>query len=416
MITTYNVVSSNGFIATKDGKEDFIPDEVWNDFLDLCTETYGKNGAVIIGRKTYDTIQAYADELIRPFEELPIKKIVLSRDNNFNIKKGYIVLHSLGDLDLLEEDNFLVSSGPDLNMSLLNNNLIDMVILNVLPISIKDRIKPLKTDISFYFANLTIEKKTEKRKFLIYRKDIVQQVTDLLNQANLLTHQMDRGVVGIHDKNYADKILTFYAGWKVKCIEIFFQDEVHPEYTEYEKYYNVFADSDGVSDMSYLALKNKELRNGFYNKISPLFVDNRNGEIVLGQWPISQMDLAIEGLRKRKGAMDNFLEELKSKKKGPVIVLHLDDEGLKRTRGNEELIYPIETTSDRHVILMSAIKGPTRPMNIKLKGKKKAPSIKKELNNTVKNLLKLNDIHGHEELVVNNGLGYEIDQKYEIIY
>jgi hypothetical protein len=168
--------------------------------------------------------------------------------------------------------------------------------------------------------------------------------------------------------------------------------------------------------MSYLALKNKELRNGFYNKISPLFVDNRNGEIVLGQWPISQMDLAIEGLRKRKGAMDNFLEELKSKKKGPVIVLHLDDEGLKRTRGNEELIYPIETTSDRHVILMSAIKGPTRPMNIKLKGKKKAPSIKKELNNTVKNLLKLNDIHGHEELVVNNGLGYEIDQKYEIIY
>ena len=84
MLTLYNAVSSEGFIARKDGNEDFIPDNLWQNFINLCEEY----GALIMGRNTYDTIQNYGEEFIQSFEELPIKKIVVSSNQDFNPKKG----------------------------------------------------------------------------------------------------------------------------------------------------------------------------------------------------------------------------------------------------------------------------------------------------------------------------------------
>ncbi len=142
MVTLYNVTSSDGFIAKKDGNEDFIPDNLWVNFLNLCKE----HGAIIIGRKTYDTIQKYDQDLLAPFEKLPIRKIVVTANRQFRPKQGYVVAHSPEDAVLLAPDA-LVSSGPTLNDYLLKNGFVKKVIFHEVPIAIGEGIKPFEENV-----------------------------------------------------------------------------------------------------------------------------------------------------------------------------------------------------------------------------------------------------------------------------
>ncbi|MDO8572767.1 MAG: hypothetical protein Q7S11_03315 [bacterium] len=135
MLTLYNVLSSDGFIAAKDGGEDFIPDEVWGDFLELCT----KYGALIMGKNAYGAIQSFDKELVEPFENLSIEKIVVTRDKNLKPKRGYAVINSLREAATLHP-NMLLCSGPKLNTAFLKEKLIDRIILNKLPIAIGEGI------------------------------------------------------------------------------------------------------------------------------------------------------------------------------------------------------------------------------------------------------------------------------------
>ena len=137
MFTLYNVTSSDGFIARADGSEDFIPDDLWQNFLDLCREY----GTLVIGRKTYDALQAYDKEPLRLFEELPIRKIVVSGNGDFQPKLGYTVAHSPEDAFALAP-NALVSSGPTLNNFLLKNGMVKKIILHEVPTSIGEGIRP----------------------------------------------------------------------------------------------------------------------------------------------------------------------------------------------------------------------------------------------------------------------------------
>lgn len=137
MVTLYNVISADGFIARKDGSEDFIPDNLWQNFLSLCKEY----GTLIIGRKTYDTIQAYDQELLGPFEALLIRKIIVSGNKDFSSKDGYIIATTPEEAVALAPDA-LVSSGPTLNNYLIKHHLVEEVILHEVPISIGDGIEP----------------------------------------------------------------------------------------------------------------------------------------------------------------------------------------------------------------------------------------------------------------------------------
>ena len=141
MLTLYNVISSDGFIARKDGSEDFIPDNLWPNFLDLCKEY----GTLIMGRKTYDTIQSYDRESLQYFEELPIRKIVVSGNQGFQPKSGYIIVHSPEEASALAP-NALVSSGPTLNNFLLKNNFVKKIVLHKVDTPIGEGIKPFDTD------------------------------------------------------------------------------------------------------------------------------------------------------------------------------------------------------------------------------------------------------------------------------
>jgi len=141
MLTLYNVISSDGFIARNDGSEDFIPDNLWPNFLDLCR----KYGTLIMGRKTYDAVQQYGKEFSQSLEELPIRKIVISGNLSFRPKKGYIVAHSPKDALAIAPDA-LVSSGPTLNNFLLKNGLAKNIILHEVPAAIREGIRPFDKD------------------------------------------------------------------------------------------------------------------------------------------------------------------------------------------------------------------------------------------------------------------------------
>ncbi len=143
MITLYNVISSDGFIARKNGDEDFISDNLWKNFLNLCSEY----GAIIMGRKTYDAIQKYDPGPLRQFEALPVRKIVVTANREFHPKQGYTVAHSPEEACALAP-NALVSSGPTLNNYLLKNGLVKKIILHEIPIAIGDGIKPFADNVA----------------------------------------------------------------------------------------------------------------------------------------------------------------------------------------------------------------------------------------------------------------------------
>ena len=143
MLTLYNVISQDGFIARKGGSEDFIPDDTWQYFLDLCN----RYGALIIGRKTYETIKKYDKHLLDSFESLPIKKIIVTRDRDFNADSrfGYIIMHSPEEA-VNFAPNALVSSGATLNNYLLENNFVKEIIQKKIPVSIGEGIRPYDVD------------------------------------------------------------------------------------------------------------------------------------------------------------------------------------------------------------------------------------------------------------------------------
>jgi dihydrofolate reductase len=142
MFTLYNVISKDGFIARKDGSEDFIPDTLWQNFLDICLEY----GTLVMGRKTYDVLQSYDDDLLVTFEKLPIKKMVITTDHSFSPKSGYTVANSPKDISE-SSPRALVVSGPTLNNFLLGEGMVDKVIHHEVPVSIGEGIKPFDEDL-----------------------------------------------------------------------------------------------------------------------------------------------------------------------------------------------------------------------------------------------------------------------------
>ncbi len=127
MVTSYNAVSADGFIARMDGSEDFIPDDAWDDFLNLLSSY----DAVVMGRKTYETVQMYASAMVDAFEAIPMKRIVVSRDEDFVPKISYSMITSLFEIPTIGKD-ILLTSGPGLNTAVLEAGIIDRVKLMVI--------------------------------------------------------------------------------------------------------------------------------------------------------------------------------------------------------------------------------------------------------------------------------------------
>ncbi len=137
MLTLYNVISSDGYIMTKEGDESFIPDSIWPTVLDV----FRQYDIMIMGKGTYQAFQGYGEDLLKPFEELDIRKAVISRDVAFKPKSGYEVAKNAEDI-VRSNPNVVVSSGPGFNNHLFEKKLIDKLILHKLSAALGEGIKP----------------------------------------------------------------------------------------------------------------------------------------------------------------------------------------------------------------------------------------------------------------------------------
>lgn len=164
MVTTYNTVSADGFIARKDGSEDFIPDDAWDDFLDVLS----RYDVVVMGRKTYEAIQKYPSAMIDTFESVPIKRAVVSQEKKFVPKKGYFLLSSLSGISASGK-NVLITSGPSLNTAALQAGIIDRVMLNVIPETIGEGMAVFNAQPKLML--ISTENKSVGRKLCTYKID-----------------------------------------------------------------------------------------------------------------------------------------------------------------------------------------------------------------------------------------------------
>ena len=163
MLTLYNVISSDGYIMTKDGDESFIPDSLWPTVLAV----FKQYEIILMGRKTYEAFQDYGENLLEPFEKLDIRKVVVSRDESFKAKSGYEVVKDAEDI-IRNNEKVVVSSGPGFNDFLFQKNLIDTIILHKLAVSLGDGIKPFEDNFIQDFA-LVSESQVEGAEELVYK-------------------------------------------------------------------------------------------------------------------------------------------------------------------------------------------------------------------------------------------------------
>ncbi len=166
MLTMYNVISNDGYIAQINGKD--LRQDLWDNFIKLC-KGYG---TLVMGRKTYDSVQKYDQKLVAELEALPIKRIIISRDENFVPKTGYMLFHKIEDAKQFFQGAML-SSGPTLNTALYKEGLITKVILDKLNTGMCDNIhsehlkesdhsdEHLKDCIRYFDSDLNPEMKLE---------------------------------------------------------------------------------------------------------------------------------------------------------------------------------------------------------------------------------------------------------------
>lgn len=151
MITAYNAVSDDGFIARTNGDEDFIPDDAWEYFLKLC-DTYS---ATILGATTYHVLASYPKEEFERYLATRAKKVIVTRDASFSAD-SFLTARSPEDAVALAPEA-LLCSGPGLNTAFLDAGLIDRVMVYRVPISIGTGIPQFSRDTKGLFHEEKLE-------------------------------------------------------------------------------------------------------------------------------------------------------------------------------------------------------------------------------------------------------------------
>jgi hypothetical protein len=159
---------------------------------------------------------------------------------------------------------------------------------------------------------------------------------------------------------------------------------------------------------------------GLWNKLNEILdntITKMSHGIISGWGPPNgrrlTADLSIEYKEGAVSILNEFLKKVEANKKwvSPISIL-LEESGLKRKDENgKERFYPIDKTSDRFTVFEASLNGPKRPKDIELAGKKSVASVKTDINNTAEKLLCLPKKHS---LIVNDGDGYKINDRYEI--
>lgn len=129
-VTLYMAMSLNGYIADKNGSEDFLSHANWEKFCSLAQVCEN----FIVGRKTYEAVKNWNEGF--GFDDLKgIKKVIISQDPDYKLDEGYILATSPKDAltKLQGFESILVTGGSTINTAFIKENLLDEVILNIEP-------------------------------------------------------------------------------------------------------------------------------------------------------------------------------------------------------------------------------------------------------------------------------------------
>lgn len=132
-IILYSTISVNGMIARADGREDFLSDDNCSSFSDLAQEC----GCIVMGRKTYEAVEKWDEDY--SFDTIVgIDRVVISRDENFKVREGFIIATSPIDavamLKALGHDKMLVPGGATNNALLWMKTLLTKLYLTWNPL------------------------------------------------------------------------------------------------------------------------------------------------------------------------------------------------------------------------------------------------------------------------------------------
>lgn len=146
-VLLYMAVSLDGFIARKNGSEDFLSNQNWETFVALVNKT----GNFIVGSKTYEAVMNWDEGFGFDDFDQRITKIIISRQD-LSLKAGYTLAHSPKEaLEILTQKGHtqaLVSGGSMINSAFIQQGLIDEVMLNINPVVIGSGI-PLFSETEF---------------------------------------------------------------------------------------------------------------------------------------------------------------------------------------------------------------------------------------------------------------------------
>ncbi len=137
--TLFMAVSANGYVARRDGDEDFLPHEGWLQMLDFAKEY----GHFIWGRKTYEAVQCWGGDFMKDIENIPT--IIVSNGKKSSYPENVTVCSSPEEamkiVEQMGQKKAFLSGGPTLNTTFIKAGLVDEIILNYNPTILADGIK-----------------------------------------------------------------------------------------------------------------------------------------------------------------------------------------------------------------------------------------------------------------------------------
>lgn len=150
-------VSANGFVARRDGDEDFLPNDNWMQLLQYAK----KYGHLIWGRKTYEAVESWGQDYIKSLDAIDI--IIVSRSKKTFSRSNVTVCSSPEEaIEIAKSRNYkkaFLSGGPSLNTSFIRSDLVDEIIINYNPTILADGIKLFSE--SDFEAKLSLKKVNE---------------------------------------------------------------------------------------------------------------------------------------------------------------------------------------------------------------------------------------------------------------
>ena len=127
-VILYMAITPNGFIAKNNDDTSWISQQEWNSYSQIVQRA----GNLVVGHRTYDILTKQPE-----FSELKdVQLVVVAQEDFQTLAQNHLVAHSPKEaLKLLNDfEQVVVAGGGTLNVSFVEENLIDEIFIDIEPI------------------------------------------------------------------------------------------------------------------------------------------------------------------------------------------------------------------------------------------------------------------------------------------